>query len=183
MPGLVRVSYIASLKFRIMAKKRLISADFSEKQGPFRVLTSGCQGTAKTSSISVRKVQVMDTMLSIREVAERYGVHPRTVRRWITGGHLKADQVGPKLIRIDPMELHLFSRPAMTQNDYVRPPSVGHSSPYRREEVPFKVEPWTRNKGAPKGTSAEKKRGSHRANDDCLLRKPSSPKRKKPLDE
>ena len=39
---------------------------------------------------------------SVQEIAEQYGVDPRTVRRWISAGRIDAVRVGPRLIRLDP---------------------------------------------------------------------------------
>ena len=43
--------------------------------------------------------------LSVQQAAERVGVHPKTVRRWIAAGHLTAYRVGPRLIRVNPDDL------------------------------------------------------------------------------
>jgi excisionase family DNA binding protein len=43
----------------------------------------------------------MGQQLSIQQVAEQYGVHPRTVRRYIAAGRLTAYRIGPQLIRLD----------------------------------------------------------------------------------
>lgn len=43
--------------------------------------------------------------LTVRQVADRAGVTPKTVRRWIESGHLAAVRVGPRLIRIDPADV------------------------------------------------------------------------------
>lgn len=39
--------------------------------------------------------------MSISEVADIYGVHPTTVRRWIMEGRIEAQRVGSRLIRLD----------------------------------------------------------------------------------
>ncbi|SLH95782.1 DNA-binding protein, excisionase family [Mycobacteroides abscessus subsp. massiliense] len=40
--------------------------------------------------------------ISVNEVAEEFGISPRTVRRYIATGRLTAYRVGPKLVRLDP---------------------------------------------------------------------------------
>ncbi|WP_085108585.1 helix-turn-helix domain-containing protein [Mycolicibacillus trivialis] len=40
-------------------------------------------------------------MLSIRQIADQYGVCEKTVRRWISSGHIEAVRLGPRLIRVD----------------------------------------------------------------------------------
>lgn len=40
--------------------------------------------------------------ISINEVAEEFGISPRTVRRYIANGRLTAYKVGPRLVRLDP---------------------------------------------------------------------------------
>lgn len=42
--------------------------------------------------------------ISIAEFAARAGVAPKTVRRRIADGTIKAYRMGPRLIRIDPSE-------------------------------------------------------------------------------
>lgn len=46
-------------------------------------------------------------MLTIKEVAEKYSVHPITVRRWIDRDGLEVERIG-KIIRIDPVKLEEF---------------------------------------------------------------------------
>lgn len=46
-------------------------------------------------------------MLTIKEVAEMYNVHPLTVRRWISRDGLEVERIG-KIIRIDPVKLEEF---------------------------------------------------------------------------
>jgi excisionase family DNA binding protein len=43
----------------------------------------------------------MGQKISIQDVAEQFGVSPRTVRRYIASGRLTAYRVGPRLIRVD----------------------------------------------------------------------------------
>jgi excisionase family DNA binding protein len=43
----------------------------------------------------------MDDLLTLKEVAERFAVSQRTVRRWIEDGKIRAYRPGGKLIRID----------------------------------------------------------------------------------
>lgn len=47
----------------------------------------------------------MSKKLTINEVAERYGVSTKTVRRYISGGVLTAHRLGPRLIRLDAAEV------------------------------------------------------------------------------
>lgn len=43
----------------------------------------------------------MGKKLSIAQVADLYGLHPRTVRRYIAAGKLLAYRIGPRMIRLD----------------------------------------------------------------------------------
>ncbi len=47
-----------------------------------------------TSDIPVR-----EPLLTRDDVAERYGVSPRTARRWLSLGHLPAIRLGPRILR------------------------------------------------------------------------------------
>ena len=42
---------------------------------------------------------------SILDAATRVGVSTKTVRRWISTGHLHGYRMGPRLLRVDPDEL------------------------------------------------------------------------------
>lgn len=42
---------------------------------------------------------------SILDAATRVGVSTKTVRRWISTGHLRGYRMGPRLLRVDPDEL------------------------------------------------------------------------------
>lgn len=44
-------------------------------------------------------------LVSIQEAAEELQVSPRSVRRYISSGLLKAKRVGPRLIRVDAASL------------------------------------------------------------------------------
>jgi excisionase family DNA binding protein len=48
---------------------------------------------------------------SIQQAADWIGVNPRTVRRWISHGRLKAVRVGPRLLRIDRESLLALATP------------------------------------------------------------------------
>jgi excisionase family DNA binding protein len=52
----------------------------------------------------------MAEQLSIPQVAERYGVSAKTVRRWIASGDLPARRVGPRLVRINAADVADFGR-------------------------------------------------------------------------
>jgi excisionase family DNA binding protein len=39
--------------------------------------------------------------VSIAEAAAHYGVSDKSLRRWIAAGLIKAERIGPKLIRVD----------------------------------------------------------------------------------
>jgi excisionase family DNA binding protein len=47
---------------------------------------------------------------SISDIAARYGVSQRTVRRWIARGLIEAYRVGPRLLRVDPDEVDALLR-------------------------------------------------------------------------
>lgn len=49
--------------------------------------------------------------LSAAEFAALKGVTTRTVRKWIAAGYVKAERVGPKLIRIPASELERVGNP------------------------------------------------------------------------
>lgn len=44
-------------------------------------------------------------LISLTEAAQRVGVAPNTLRRWVAQGLVPARRVGPRLIRIDPADL------------------------------------------------------------------------------
>lgn len=48
---------------------------------------------------------------SVKEVAVRYGVDVKTVRRWIAAGRLTAHRVGPRLLRLNRDEVLNLGRP------------------------------------------------------------------------
>jgi excisionase family DNA binding protein len=50
-------------------------------------------------------------LASISVAADEANVCPRTVRRWISTGRLKAYQVGPKLIKVDLNDLDAMLQP------------------------------------------------------------------------
>ena len=52
--------------------------------------------------------------LTIVEAAEAFGVHPKTVRRWIAAGRLPAYRVGPKLLRVNAADVAALARPLAT---------------------------------------------------------------------
>ncbi|MBN9104214.1 MAG: helix-turn-helix domain-containing protein [Propionibacteriaceae bacterium] len=52
----------------------------------------------------------MTDQLTIPQVAERFGVAPKTVRRWIASGELPARRLGPRVIRIDAADVAAFGR-------------------------------------------------------------------------
>ena len=49
--------------------------------------------------------------LSAAEFAALKGVTTRTVRKWIAAGYVRAERVGPKLIRIPASELNRVGSP------------------------------------------------------------------------
>jgi excisionase family DNA binding protein len=49
--------------------------------------------------------------ISIAEAAEYFGCSPRTIRRAITAGRLRAYRVGPRMIRVDVRDLDRMARP------------------------------------------------------------------------
>lgn len=48
-------------------------------------------------------------MLTTSEVADRMGVSPRTVRRWIESGDLKGYQLGPRTLRVQERDMKAFA--------------------------------------------------------------------------
>lgn len=48
--------------------------------------------------------------LTIAEVAQARGVHVNTVRRWIADGYLRAERVGPRIIRINADDVAALGR-------------------------------------------------------------------------
>jgi excisionase family DNA binding protein len=123
---------------------------------------------------------MIDAKLSVREVAEFHGVSEKTVRRWISSGHLHADRVGPKLLRIDRTEMYLLSKPVekgsrRKQLSQVAPPPGGAAG--RDPEI----EPWQpakqaepkKKRIAPVAPEATPKGLSRRSNRNVLRHEPS----------
>jgi excisionase family DNA binding protein len=48
---------------------------------------------------------------SIQQAAEYLGVDPKTIRRYIAQGRIKAARVGPRLIRVDRESLLALAKP------------------------------------------------------------------------
>jgi len=49
--------------------------------------------------------------LSIADAADRLGVSTKTIRRYIAAGTIRAERVGPRLIRIDVASLDALGKP------------------------------------------------------------------------
>ena len=56
----------------------------------------------------------MRRLLSIEQAAEVLGVHPRTVRRYISRGILIGYRVGPRLVKVDLTDVEQLARPIPT---------------------------------------------------------------------
>lgn len=52
-----------------------------------------------------------DTYLTVREAAQRWNVHPNTIRNAITRGRLKASRFGARIIRIRVADLDAIFTP------------------------------------------------------------------------
>jgi len=55
--------------------------------------------TIEGVSGDAREMAVREPLLTRDDVAERYGVSPRTARRWLGLGHLPAIRLGPRILR------------------------------------------------------------------------------------
>jgi excisionase family DNA binding protein len=53
-------------------------------------------------------------LLSISEAADHMGVHPETIRRYISRGDLTGYRLGPRLVRVDLAEVEAMLRPIPT---------------------------------------------------------------------
>ena len=64
--------------------------------------------TSRTPQRAARRLETLDA------AAEYVGVHPRTLRRWISSGQLAGYRAGPRLIRVDLDEVDaMLSRPIL----------------------------------------------------------------------
>ncbi|BBY52947.1 excisionase family DNA-binding protein [Mycobacterium koreense] len=63
-----------------------------------------------TASIN-RRERRHPELIGLNEAAERCGVHYRTIRRWVSAGHLEAVRVGPRLLKVDADKLDALMRP------------------------------------------------------------------------
>ncbi|BBY82010.1 helix-turn-helix domain-containing protein [Mycolicibacterium pulveris] len=50
-------------------------------------------------------------LITITQAAEMLAVDPRTIRRWIAQGRLKARRIGPKLIRVELASVEAMGQP------------------------------------------------------------------------
>lgn len=50
-------------------------------------------------------------LVNLQDAAERAGVHPKTVRRWISEGRITGYRIGPRFIRVDLDELAAMLKP------------------------------------------------------------------------
>lgn len=56
-------------------------------------------------------------LVSVTEFARHADVSTRTVRRWIAAGHLTGYRVGPRLIKVDLVDLNRITQPIPTAPD------------------------------------------------------------------
>ncbi|MBE0448983.1 MAG: helix-turn-helix domain-containing protein [Actinobacteria bacterium] len=49
-----------------------------------------------------------DKLLSLKEVADRLGLNPETIRRWTKSGKLPAVKLGPNTVRVKELDLQEF---------------------------------------------------------------------------
>lgn len=56
----------------------------------------------------------MPSYLTLEQAAERLAVSPRTIRRLVASGHVRAYRIGGRLLRIDPASLEASLRPIPT---------------------------------------------------------------------
>ena len=57
---------------------------------------------------------------TVKEAAERSGLNPMTIRRYITAGRLPAQRVGVKLIRVDLGAVDALTAPLAPVNEGTR---------------------------------------------------------------
>jgi excisionase family DNA binding protein len=63
----------------------------------------------------------MDDFMTIRELAEMYRVSEKTIRRWISSGHLDAERLpGGRLIRIDIANLERLTQPISFRSNHLK---------------------------------------------------------------
>ena len=60
---------------------------------------------------TLRERPARPSWLSIHDFAEAMGVSTKSVRNWIGSGYVKAERVGPRLIRIPASELGRVGTP------------------------------------------------------------------------
>ena len=58
-----------------------------------------------------RSQPVLPPRLGVPEAADYCGVDESTIRRWIARGQLRANRIGPRLIKIDRAELDKLIEP------------------------------------------------------------------------
>jgi excisionase family DNA binding protein len=63
------------------------------------------------------------SLYSVREVADRLGVHPETIRRLIHDGRLEAVRVG-RVLRVDPVAVQGFLDRQRVKPSLLRPAPV-----------------------------------------------------------
>jgi excisionase family DNA binding protein len=68
--------------------------------------------TRTATPVAETDLDTLASWLSVDEFATRAGVATKTVRRWIAAGRLTVVRMGPKLLRIDPNDLHGLTTPS-----------------------------------------------------------------------
>ena len=61
--------------------------------------------------MSKKPARVFPDLLSIQEAADFIGVNECTIRRYIARGRLRANRIGPRLIKIDRAEVEKLFEP------------------------------------------------------------------------
>lgn len=59
----------------------------------------------KGRGCTVRSVSLPDNLVTIKDAAAQIGVHPRTIRRWITAGRISGWRLGPRMMRVNLSEV------------------------------------------------------------------------------
>lgn len=63
--------------------------------------------------MAIQPIQAAPEWLTVRDAAEKVGVHTNTIRNKIATGELKASRIGLRIIRIAPSDLDALFTPVI----------------------------------------------------------------------